>query len=64
MYDTRNLHKGDIDGFECISDNEPVGSVDVWKHYLAIGSLDLRVVNLNCKANNRKTLPKQIEVLR
>ena len=48
------------DEFECIFDNEPIGTADVWKHYVAIGSMDLLLLNLNCK-NTRKTLWKQTE---
>ena len=30
-----------------ISEDKAVGSVDVWKNYLAVGSADLKVVNLD-----------------
>ena len=30
-----------------ICDGDAVGSVDVWKNYLAVGSAELKVVNLD-----------------
>ena len=43
---------------QSISDNSAVGSVDLWRNFLAIGTPDLKLVNLD----SSRTLLKSNEV--
>ena len=45
---TQNLEERDSSmPNKTICDGDTVGSVDVWKNYLAVGSAELKVVNLD-----------------
>ena len=48
MANTGALEEGDSYVLnKMISEDGAIGSVDIWKNYLAIGSADLKVVNLD-----------------